>query len=229
MSGIRLPVEAANNRARGKLLLKVCGMRAPENIRALLELKPDFLGFIFYPGSSRYVGAGLDAALLHQFPAHTRKVGVFVNAGPESILAAAREYGLEAVQLHGEESPALCRQLRNQGLLVFKAFSIGEGFDFSSLAAYEGSCDFYLFDTKGPQYGGNGTTFNWDVLTGYNLATPFFLSGGVNLEHAAQLSKLSLPALAGIDINSRFETKPGMKDVGKVAAFFKNLSQGEFI
>ena len=221
-----MSVSELKSREQAGLLRKVCGMRAPENIRALLELQPDFLGFIFYPRSARFVGEELDVNLLQHFPQNTRKVGVFVNAAQEAILAAVRRYGLEAVQLHGEESPELCRQLKEQGLLVFKAFSVDDDFDFEKLAAYESSCDFYLFDTKGRQYGGNGTTFNWEVLKRYRFQTPFFLSGGIDLEHAEQIKTLSLPALKGIDINSRFETEPALKDVNKVAAFFTRLSQG---
>lgn len=209
------------------MLRKVCGMRATENINQLLALKPDFLGFIFYPRSARFVGQELDAQLLEQFPAHTRKVGVFVNAPLEAMLEAVGRYRLEAVQLHGEESPALCRQLKEKGLLVFKAFSVDDNFDFDQLQAYEGCCDYYLFDTKGQQYGGNGVTFNWDVLKNYRLDTPFFLSGGIDLEHARQISNLDLPALCGIDINSRFEISPALKDVRKVAAFFESLCQGK--
>jgi phosphoribosylanthranilate isomerase len=170
------------------------------------------------------VGEELEVNLLQHFPEKTRKVGVFVNEIREAMLAAAGKYGLQAVQLHGEESPQLCRQLKEKGLLVFKAFSVDEDFDFEKLASYEGTCDFYLFDTKGQQYGGNGTTFNWDVLKRYAFPTPFFLSGGIGLEHAEQIKTLSLPALKGIDINSRFETAPALKDVDKVAAFFTRLS-----
>jgi phosphoribosylanthranilate isomerase len=213
-------------RQEGALLRKVCGMRATENIMAMLALQPDFLGFIFYPGSARFVGQDLDAQLLHRFPKHTKKVGVFVNAGPDTILEAVRKYQLEAVQLHGEESPELCRQFKNEGLLVFKAFPVDDDFDFERLRFFEGSCDFYLFDTKGQQYGGTGMTFDWAVLKRYTGSTPFFLSGGIDLEHAAQINTLSLPALKGIDINSRFETAPALKDVGKVAAFFKSLNLG---
>ena len=224
MTATGLNTVERGGRQNGGLLRKVCGMRAPENIRAMLALAPDFLGFIFYPGSSRFVGQELDADLLHQFPSHTRKVGVFVNAGPDTILAAVRKYQLEAVQLHGGESPELCLQCKDQGLLVFKAFSVDDDFDFARLQAYEGCCDFYLFDTKGQQYGGTGKTFDWSVLKKYTGSTPFFLSGGIDLEHADQIKTLSLPALKGIDINSRFETGPALKDVGKVAAFFKSLN-----
>jgi phosphoribosylanthranilate isomerase len=224
MAAPDLETQKEGGRRAATLLRKVCGMRAPENIAALLALQPDFLGFIFYPKSARYVGEELAVELLQGFPAATKKVGVFVNARPEPILAAVSRYHLDAVQLHGEESPQLCRQLKEQGLLVFKAFPVDEDFDFESLSAYEGCCDFYLFDTKGPHYGGNGRPFNWDVLKRYRFETPFFLSGGIDLEHAEQLKGLSLPALKGIDINSRFESGPALKDVGKVAAFFKRLS-----
>lgn len=207
------------------LLRKVCGMRAPENITEILALQPDFLGFIFYPGSSRFVGQDLDAGLLQRFPARTKKVGVFVNASQDTILEAVRRYHLEAVQLHGDESPALCRELKTQGLLVFKAYAVDENVDFDALGAYEGSCDYYLFDTKSPHYGGTGKTFDWTMLQRYNGRTPFFLSGGIDLDHAGQIRALSLPALKGVDINSRFETGPARKDVGKVAAFFEKLAR----
>jgi phosphoribosylanthranilate isomerase len=213
-----------SNQQGPALLRKVCGMRAPDNIAALLNLEPDFLGFIFYPGSTRYVGETLAPAALQHLPGRTKKVGVFVNAREDEILAAVTTYQLEAVQLHGEEKPELCRQLRKQGLLVFKAFPVDDDFDFGSLKPYEGSCDYYLFDTKGQQYGGNGTAFNWEILKEYTGATPFFLSGGIGPEHAGLINSLSLPALKGIDINSRFEISPALKDVGKVAAFFKELN-----
>jgi phosphoribosylanthranilate isomerase len=213
-----------SNRQSPPLLRKVCGMRAPDNIAALLNLEPDFLGFIFYPGSSRYVGESLPPAALQGLPGKTKKVGVFVNAGELEIGAAVARYQLEAVQLHGEEKPDLCRQLRKQGLLVFKAFPIDDNFYFESLKPYEGSCDFYLFDTKGLQYGGNGTAFNWDILKNYTGATPFFLSGGIGPDDAGLINSLALPALKGVDINSRFEISPALKDVGKVASFFKELN-----
>ncbi|MGV3639645.1 MAG: phosphoribosylanthranilate isomerase [Adhaeribacter sp.] len=205
------------------LLRKVCGMRERDNILAMLELKPDYLGFIFYPPSSRFVGQELDVALLRLLPAQTRKVGVFVNADADQIKAEVEKYELQAVQLHGEESPALCRQLRDQGLIVFKAFAVDDDFDFNALKPYEGTCDYFLFDTKGPQYGGNGRAFNWEVLSRYAGDTPFFLSGGIGPEHAEQVKQLNLPALRGLDLNSRFETAPALKDVSQVAGFFKRL------
>jgi phosphoribosylanthranilate isomerase len=210
-------------KTRAPLLRKVCGMRERENILAMLELKPDFLGFIFYPPSSRFVGQELDEALLRLLPAQTKKVGVFVNAEEEQIKAEVEKYELQAVQLHGEESPDMCRKLKDQGLTVFKAFAIDDDFDFDVLKPFEGSCDYFLFDTKGPQYGGNGRAFNWEVLQRYSGTTPFFLSGGIGPEHAEQIGQLDLPALRGLDLNSRFETAPALKDVTQVASFFKRL------
>lgn len=211
------------HKPKAPLLRKVCGMRDRENILAVLALKPDFLGFIFYPPSPRFVGRELDQALLRLLPAHTRKVGVFVNAEEEQMLAEVERYELQALQLHGEESPALCRKMKDQGLLVFKAFAVDDDFDFAVLQPYEGACDFFLFDTKGPQYGGTGRAFNWEVLQRYSGTTPFFLSGGIGPEHASQISQLDLPALQGLDLNSRFETAPALKEVTQVADFFKSL------
>jgi phosphoribosylanthranilate isomerase len=198
-------------------------MRQRQNIEAIQALEPDYLGFIFYPQSSRYVGAHLEKEILDNIPASTKKVGVFVNESLENMVAAVQKYNLQAVQLHGDESPVVCRQLKQPELQVFKAFSIDEAFDFLQIAPYEGTCDFYLFDTKGQQFGGNGISFNWQLLEKYPFATPFFLSGGIDPEHPPQIKTLKLPALAGIDINSRFETSPAVKDTSKVKSFFEKI------
>jgi len=216
-----------NRLTQNTLRLKVCGMRQAENIVAILALQPDYLGFIFYPKSSRFVGEELPAEILNQVPASTQKVGVFVNASVANILEKVSKYKLEAVQLHGEESPAMCLELKNSGLIVLKAFSVDDAFDFNSLKPYEGTCHYYLFDTKGKEYGGNGVRFNWEILKNYTGETPFFLSGGIDLEHAAQIKALELPLLKGIDINSRFELSPALKDSSKVASFFKQMRQQE--
>ncbi|CAA9249538.1 MAG: Phosphoribosylanthranilate isomerase [uncultured Adhaeribacter sp.] len=198
------------------LLIKVCGMRDQENIVALTSLQPDFIGFIFYSESKRYAGKSLKAEEIKQLPDTIKKVGVFVNEPLKNILKIARQYTLQAIQLHGDELPEQCRQIREQGYIVLKAFALDEHFDFNILAAYEGTCDFYLFDTKGPQYGGNGLTFNWELLNKYTLPTPFFLSGGLDLEHEATIKAGRWPQLKGIDLNSRFEVSPGLKDIDKV-------------
>jgi len=204
-------------------MLKVCGMREPHNIDEIVRLQPQWLGFIFYPKSARYVGSALDIDYMDSLPAAIKKVGVFVNEAAETIRDVVERHNLQAVQLHGEESPAVCQKLKAAGLIVLKAFSVDDTFDFDRLLPYEGTCDYYLFDTKGPQYGGNGTTFNWDILKKYAGNTPFFLSGGISPEHASEIKKLDLPLLAGLDINSRFELRPGLKDIPKVTAFIKEI------
>ncbi|PIQ21829.1 MAG: N-(5'-phosphoribosyl)anthranilate isomerase, partial [Cytophagales bacterium CG18_big_fil_WC_8_21_14_2_50_42_9] len=161
------------------LLLKVCGMRDKDNIQELIHLKPDWLGLIFYPKSARFVEKVLAADDVKKIPPTVKKVGVFVNEDFETIREKIDTYNLDAVQLHGEESPDLCRRLTAADVTVIKAFSVDDAFNFAKLAPYEGACDYYLFDTKGQQYGGNGTTFNWEILANYTGQTPFFLSGGL--------------------------------------------------
>ncbi|QNF35735.1 phosphoribosylanthranilate isomerase [Adhaeribacter swui] len=210
------------------LQVKVCGMREPENIGDLVALQPDYIGFIFYRKSARYAGEKLNPEYAKHLPATVQKVGVFVNEALETILALTEKYGLQAVQLHGHETPELCRKLKQAGFLVLKAFALDDSFDFTTLEFYEGTCDYYLFDTKGQQHGGNGVTFNWQVLDQYHLNTPFFLSGGLDIEHVAAIKAGRWPQLRGIDINSRFELEPGLKNISKVkkmlTAFRENIS-----
>jgi phosphoribosylanthranilate isomerase len=215
-----------NLSAKPTLMLKVCGMRSAANMQEVIALEPDYLGLIFYPKSARFVGEKLDAEFLSNLPTQTKKVGVFVNETIANILAAVAKYKLEAVQLHGKETPALCKELKEKNLIVLKAFSVDDYFDFNQLEAYEGTCDYYLFDTKGQQYGGNGTTFNWEILDQYRYITPFFLSGGIDLDHAAEIKKLKLPLLKGIDINSKFEISPALKDANKIKSFFEQVREG---
>ena len=206
------------------LLLKVCGMRETDNIQDLVQLQPEWMGFIFFPKSVRYAEEVLTTETIKNIPATVKKVGVFVNEQYEIILEKVNIYHLDAVQLHGEESPELCRKLRSTGnLTVIKAFSVDDAFDFKKLSPYEETCHYYLFDTKGKQYGGNGTTFNWDILANYTGQTPFFLSGGLDLEHAAAIKNLNLPLLKGLDINSCFELRPGLKDINKVKSFIEKI------
>lgn len=208
------PVDSA---APPRLLIKVCGMRERENTAALLSLEPDLIGLIFYPKSARFAGEVAEVDYVRQLPAATQKVGVFVNESLENILATAQRYQLQAIQLHGEETPELCAQLRAANYTVLKAFAVDETFDFNQLRAYEGTCDYFLFDTKGPQYGGNGVAFNWNILDRYASATPFFLSGGLDLTHVAAIKAGRWPQLRSLDLNSRFELSPGLKDIPKIA------------
>ncbi|MBD0256062.1 MAG: phosphoribosylanthranilate isomerase [Cytophagales bacterium] len=203
--------------------VKICGMRESVNIGLVAALQPDYLGFIFYEKSPRYVGEELDAEQLKAFPRQIRKVGVFVNAHPDFILRMVRKYSLDLVQLHGTEPPEVCRNLRGRGISLIKAFSIDEQFNFSRLNNYKPFCDYFLFDTKGESFGGNGTTFNWELLRKYDNEKPFFLSGGISPEHAPVLHELRGLNIHAFDINSRFEVKPGLKDVQKLKEFIQQI------
>jgi phosphoribosylanthranilate isomerase len=198
-------------------------MREPASLAAVAALQPDFLGFILYPKSSRYVGEELSAEALAALPGGIRKVGVFVNETTEVIRARVRELVLDLVQLHGHETPAQCQELRTSGLAVVKAFSVDASFDFSSLTLFLGHVDYFLFDTKGEQPGGNGTTFDWRLLERYPFDVPYFLAGGLGLLHAEALRNLRLPGLFALDLNSKFEIEPGVKDAALLQQMFHEL------
>lgn len=187
-------------------------MTEPANLAAVAALRPDFLGFIFYPNSRRYVGTQLTRPDLDQLPPEIRKVGVFVDETTTRIRARVAEFGLDMVQLHGHETPDQCAELRAGGIPVIKAFGVGAEFDFAQLLPYVGQVDYFLFDTQGAQPGGNGTAFDWSLLARYSLPVPYFLAGGLAPEHATLLRNLQLPGLFALDLNSRFETAPGLKD-----------------
>ena len=204
------------------MLIKVCGMREADNIRAVDALSTDFMGFIFWPHSSRYVAA-LPACL----PQRAKRVGVLVDADMADLLQHAAQYGLHAVQLHGHENPAYVRQLRASvgQLTVIKAFNIATPNDLEQTVPYEGLADYFLFDTKGPSVGGNGKQFDWTVLNAYNGTTPFLLSGGIGPDDAPRIRSFHHPLLAGIDLNSRFETSPAVKDINQLNNFIKTIRQ----
>jgi phosphoribosylanthranilate isomerase len=220
--------------------VKVCGMRDPENISALLELPIDFIGFIFYPPSSRFVGK---ARLDKWIPANEesfgeiKKVGVFVNAEVEEILNAVHDYRLDYIQLHGNESAEYCRELSLLWQIssvrkarMIKAFAIDEEFDFSQTEAYAPYCSYFLFDTKGKKPGGNGVSFDWSLLEAYQGVTPFLLSGGLGPQSAEAVKALDFPQMSGIDINSKFEKAPAEKDIESIRNFIqevKNLEKPE--
>ena len=200
--------------------LKVCGMQETENIAALASLQPDYMGFIFWEPSKRYC-----TTIPTDIPKHIKKVGVFVDETTKQIKEKVKLFGLDAVQLHGDESPRQCAALLNL-CEVIKAFRIGPDFDFKTLTPYQDHCTYFLFDTQGPLPGGNGTAFDWKLLAGYTLDTPFFLSGGIGLGHVeaiAEIRKRNLPIHA-LDINSQFESKPGVKKIEKIEKF-KQLVQ----
>ena len=203
--------------------LKVCGMKHADNLKELVALAPDYIGFIFYSKSPRYMAETLKPEDLKVVPAHIKKTGVFVNADTETMLALARKYQLNALQLHGNESPEECQILKAAGYEIIKVFGIGNEFDFNILAPYKPYVDYFLFDTQSKQYGGTGKAFNWQVLAHYDNEIPFFLSGGISLENIAQIQKLQGSNLYAIDVNSCFETAPGQKDI-EMLKVLKNSS-----
>ena len=198
-------------------------MRNPQNITDIAALNPDYLGFIFYEKSKRYVGEVFDEAATYHLPKGIKKIGVFVNASMEYVLSKVKRYGLDLVQLHGEESPEFCRDLQMKNITIIKVFAVGQTFDFSILEPYKPHCDYFLFDTKGKEKGGNGVTFNWDVLKAYDNEKPFFLSGGLNLENIGKVKELDDLNILAIDVNSGFETEPGLKDVESIKRLMKMM------
>lgn len=208
------------------LKLKVCGMRLAANIAAVAELQPDYLGFIFYEKSPRLI-SDVSAELIKYIPAEIKTVGVFVNEDIEKVKEKINTLQLKAVQLHGSESSEYCGTLKLSfpRIEVIKAFGIDEDFDFPALEAYLGSTDYFLFDTKTNAHGGSGKTFNWSVLDRYTYAKPYFLSGGIDLKHTIAIKSIKDDRLYALDINSCFETEPGVKDAEKIKEFIKEMNK----
>ena len=208
---------------RLKMIVKVCGMRDAENIREVEQLFTlhsslftPFMGFIFWQKSSRYVSERPS-----HLPSTCKRVGVFVDEDTDEVLRLAEEFRLDYIQLHGHETPEYCRQLKGKSLI--KAFNIASAEDFAKTISYEGCVDYFLFDTKGQSVGGNGVKFDWSVLDNYTGKTPFLLSGGIGSDDAQEIKTLLHPLLAGIDLNSKFEIEPGLKDIEKLSSFLKQL------
>lgn len=225
------------------MMIKVCGMRDAANIRAVDGLPVDLMGFIFWPRSSRYVSRRPD-----YLPTRCKRVGVFVDADITDVLRHVADYALDYVQLHGSESPAYLRQLRaalpaaapslaaaapslaDGGFpAIIKAFSIATPADLHQTESYHGLADLFLFDTKGPSAGGNGRKFDWSVLSAYAGPTPFLLSGGIGPADAGLLRQLPLldgfpvEYFYGVDLNSRFELSPALKDIHLLQDFIKTI------
>ncbi len=212
------------------MIIKVCGMREPGNIRELSELKPDYVGLIFYLHSQRFVG-DLHADAAAAVSPTSKKTGVFVNESMDTIADAVIQYDLDAVQLHGEESGEFCRTFRKflhnmqteKHVEIIKAFGISERFDFAVLDSYEDFVDYYLFDTKTSQHGGSGETFDWNILENYQGKKPYFLSGGLSAENIEAVKEIKDIRLYGIDLNSKFESEPGVKDINKLRDVFDRI------
>ena len=195
-------------------------MRDGDNIRAVEALGVDWMGFIFYLHSKRYVDVVPD-----YLPEKTKRVGVFVNESIQKILEKVESFHLDIVQLHGDESPEECQQLKVKGFKVMKAFGIADSFPSDNITEYKGCCDYFLFDTQTSDYGGSGRQFNWDIVQDYQGKTPFLLSGGIGPDDAENIREFSHPMCIGIDINSKFELSPANKDLESIQQFIKSWKQ----
>ncbi len=209
--------------------VKVCGLRDGANIREVEALHPDMMGFICWAGSKRYVGAEPPSYL----PATEGpvRVGVFVDPTMGEVEAYTRSLGLRRIQLHGNESPEFCQEVGDiLGLPVTKALGISEAEDLSKCEPYERvrAVDLFLFDTPSPASpGGNGRKFDWGALSAYHGPTPFVLAGGIGLGDEERVLSLAHPRLWGVDLNSRFETAPGVKDIERLRTFIDNIKNGK--
>ena len=201
--------------------IKVCGLKFESNILGLSKLEPDYMGFIFWEKSKRLV-KGTTPNLSQT---KIKKTGVFVNADFEEIKDKVHIHKLEAIQLHGLESPEFCKKINNLGVEIIKAFNIDENFNFNILEKYKLCSDYFLFDTKGKSPGGNGIPFDWEILRNYKYEKKFFLSGGIGIESINTIKKiknLNLPLFC-VDINSRFELNPGEKNIELIKSFKNSL------
>jgi len=211
-----------------KMKLKICGMKYPENILEVGALLPDYMGFIFWEKSARYCNGNVPELIKT-----IKKVGVFVDQSQEEILEKVEKHNLQAVQLHGHESVEFCSDLKEKlpkKIEIIKVFSADENFDFESINPFENVCDYFLFDTKGKLPGGNGTTFDWSILKKYNSKKPFFLSGGIGmneLKAIEEISKTNLPIYA-VDVNSKFEIEPGLKNKNLLSNFKRKFDVANF-
>ena len=204
--------------------LKTCGMKYADNIREVAKLSPDFMGFIFYKDSKRFVGHDF---VVPEISSAIKKVGVFVLGvgyfnnpkydGVEIVMKEVKKHKLDYAQLHSDEVPEFCKDLSSQ-VKIIKAFGIDEDFDFDRLKAYEPYCEYFLFDTRSHGYGGTGKKFDWKILDRYKGKTPFFLSGGIDSAETGNTNPFA------IDVNSKFEIEPGLKDIHKLKKLKDELS-----
>lgn len=202
--------------------IKVCGLTRWEEMSQLAELGVDYGGLIFHAPSPRFAEGKMDAGRLKKIQG-IKKTGVFVHADPEYILRQKEKYGLDLIQLHGNESPEDCLRLKRE-LPVIKAFRLRTVEDLPITNEYLEACDYFLFDTPGALYGGNGRTFDWDLLAHYQGRLPFFLSGGIGPVDADRIKAFSHPALHAIDVNSGFESEPGEKNIAEIKKFLWDLN-----
>lgn len=213
MKNIYKDVSAPSSSERTRVRIKICGMKYPENMLEVGSLLPDFMGFIFWEKSRRYFDGEIP-----MLPKSVKKVGVFVDESFEIVISKIKKYNLNCIQLHGKESVEFCEKIKEIPIEIIKVFSLKDNFDFTVLKEFESVCDYFLFDTKGKLPGGNGTTFDWNLLKKYPSSKPFFLSGGIGIEEIKLLKTMNLP-IYGIDVNSKFETEPGLKNIELLKSF----------
>ncbi|MFV0328406.1 MAG: phosphoribosylanthranilate isomerase [Dysgonomonas sp.] len=219
--------------------IKVCGMKYPDNIHELGKLPIDYMGFIIYSKSPRYLldpNLGSEnftedrltekRDLLDTIPSHIKKVGVVVNDIPNLVISYIKDFGMDCIQLHGMENHFFCEFIREKspGTEIIKAISVSEASDLERTKKYtKDDCDYFLFDTKTPQHGGSGQKFDWNILNSYNGDIPFFLSGGISIDDANTINGIKHPQLYGLDLNSKFEIEPGLKDIELLNQFIQQL------
>lgn len=206
--------------------IKVCGITSMKQLQQLDGLDIDYAGLNFYKGSPRYVNDKISKSEIKEADFDIKKVGVFVDSGYDDIMKIIEDYGLDIVQLHGNETPDLCSELAEE-IEVIKAFRLGgnkKGVD-EIVKDYDDVCDYYLFDAGGQKetLGGTGVKFDWNILLKAKIEKPFFLSGGIGPDDVAKIKAFKHPDFFAIDINSRFETAPGVKDMAKLLKFLKEL------
>lgn len=198
-------------------------MKFPDNIHEVGALQPDYMGFIFYSKSKRYVGEDFSSKSLEKLPENIKKVAVFVNEDINQIIAIQKQFSFDFVQLHGNESVETCFEIMQNNIPIIKAFSVDETFDFEILESYKSVCDFFLFDTKTPKYGGSGQVFDWRLLEKYKLEKPFFLSGGLSSNNIGKIKYTKYPMLIGLDFNSQLEDSNNKKIIEEVSELIKKI------
>jgi len=201
------------------MIIKVCGMRDALNIRLVEQLHIDWMGFIFYPSSPRFV-----EEVPSYMPSDVQRIGVFVDADMDFIMNRVQNYALDYLQLHGNESPIQCSTIRKYtGKKIIKAFGITESTNFKKILTYEHHADYFLFDTYSETYGGSGKAFNHSIINKYTGQTPFLISGGIDIEHLTEIKTCHHPQFVGVDLNSRFEIAPALKSVDRLQLFINEF------
>lgn len=204
-------------------------MREPENIQELETLGPDFIGFIFYEKSPRYVAVADNQGIISRIDTSINKVGVFVNEPIESLFSTVTEFDLDYVQLHGGEDLDYCKEVEKAGVKIIKVFSVMDQLPLAQIQEFEEVVEYFLFDTKTPEYGGSGRHFDWNILNDYNSDKPFLLSGGIKNEDLDEIMKLDIPHLFALDVNSKYESAPGVKNIELIKELDKALQINEDI